>query len=49
MEDKFGRIKKKVWPCICGDTSAKMCYASLFQKDVWPQCGKQKISMAVIQ
>lgn len=20
MEDKFGRIRKHVWPCICGDT-----------------------------
>lgn len=36
MEDKFGRIKKNVWPCICGDTYVKICYAYPFQKDVWP-------------
>jgi hypothetical protein len=49
MEDMFGRIKKNVWPCMCGDTYVKMYYAYPFHKNVWPLYGKQKISMAVIK
>ncbi len=38
MEDRFGRIKKHIWPCICSDTYVKMHYAYPFQKNVWPSC-----------